>query len=84
MTGIVSWAAGRARMVLAFIAISLVVGGFAMIPVKVNKSLGQRVPYACHTQNIRETYTVFRLFRPQPTRTFTVSPMSFRMPRSVW
>ncbi|CAD0185200.1 Toluene efflux pump membrane transporter TtgE [Ruegeria sp. THAF57] len=31
MTGIVSWAAGRARMVLAFIAISLVVGGFAYV-----------------------------------------------------
>ncbi|WP_299659775.1 efflux RND transporter permease subunit [uncultured Ruegeria sp.] len=31
MTGIVSWAAGRARMVLAFIAISLVIGGFAYV-----------------------------------------------------
>ena len=31
MTGIVSWAASRARMVLAFIAISLVVGGFAYV-----------------------------------------------------
>ena len=31
MTGIVSWAAGRARMVLAFIAISLVIGGYAYI-----------------------------------------------------
>ncbi|WP_424833272.1 efflux RND transporter permease subunit [Ruegeria sp.] len=31
MTGIVSWAADRARMVLAFIAISLVVGGFAYV-----------------------------------------------------
>ncbi|MCB1310839.1 MAG: efflux RND transporter permease subunit [Sedimentitalea sp.] len=29
MTGIVSWAAARARMVLAFIAISLIVGGYA-------------------------------------------------------
>lgn len=29
MTGIVSWAAERARMILAFIAISLLVGGFA-------------------------------------------------------
>lgn len=34
MTGIVDWAANRARMVLAFIAISLLVGGFAysMLP----------------------------------------------------
>ncbi|KIC08276.1 acriflavine resistance protein B [Leisingera sp. ANG-M1] len=34
MIGIVNWAAGRARMVLAFIAISLLVGGFAysMLP----------------------------------------------------
>lgn len=34
MTGIVGWAANRARMVLAFIAISLLVGGFAysMLP----------------------------------------------------
>ncbi|MEX0278550.1 MAG: efflux RND transporter permease subunit [Ruegeria sp.] len=31
MTGVVSWAAGRARMVLAFIAISLMVGGFAYV-----------------------------------------------------
>lgn len=31
MIGIVSWAAGRARMVLAFIAISLIVGGFAYV-----------------------------------------------------
>ncbi|WP_170782660.1 efflux RND transporter permease subunit [Ruegeria lacuscaerulensis] len=31
MIGIVSWAAGRARMVLAFIAISLVIGGYAYI-----------------------------------------------------
>ena len=31
MTGIVSWAAGRARMVMAFIAISLVIGGFAYV-----------------------------------------------------
>ncbi len=31
MTGIVSWAADRARMVLAFIAISLMVGGFAYV-----------------------------------------------------
>ncbi|SMO34874.1 efflux RND transporter permease subunit [Ruegeria faecimaris] len=31
MTGIVSWAAGRARMVLAFIAISLIVGGYAYV-----------------------------------------------------
>ncbi|NVO55692.1 efflux RND transporter permease subunit [Rhodobacteraceae bacterium B1Z28] len=31
MTGIVSWAADRARMVLAFIAISLAVGGFAYV-----------------------------------------------------
>ncbi|MDA7963347.1 efflux RND transporter permease subunit [Ruegeria sp.] len=31
MTGIVSWAADRARMVLAFIAISLVVGSFAYV-----------------------------------------------------
>jgi len=29
MTGIVAWAASRARMILAFIAISLLVGGFA-------------------------------------------------------
>ncbi|MEC8573152.1 MAG: efflux RND transporter permease subunit, partial [Pseudomonadota bacterium] len=29
MTGIVSWAAERARMILAFIAISILVGGFA-------------------------------------------------------
>ncbi|MFC6687659.1 efflux RND transporter permease subunit [Jhaorihella thermophila] len=29
MTGIVDWAAARARMVLAFIAISIIVGGFA-------------------------------------------------------
>ncbi|NOC82816.1 efflux RND transporter permease subunit [Ruegeria sp. HKCCD6428] len=31
MTGIVAWAADRARMVLAFIAISLVIGGFAYV-----------------------------------------------------
>ncbi|WP_298847514.1 efflux RND transporter permease subunit [uncultured Ruegeria sp.] len=31
MTGVVAWAAERARMVLAFIAISLVVGGFAYV-----------------------------------------------------
>ncbi|MEX0279130.1 MAG: efflux RND transporter permease subunit, partial [Ruegeria sp.] len=31
MTGVVSWAADRARMVLAFIAISLMVGGFAYV-----------------------------------------------------
>ncbi len=31
MTGIVSWAANRARMVLAFIAISLVIGGFSYV-----------------------------------------------------
>ncbi|WP_037310055.1 efflux RND transporter permease subunit [Ruegeria halocynthiae] len=31
MTGIVSWAAGRARMVMAFIAISLLVGGYAYV-----------------------------------------------------
>ncbi|WP_170587292.1 efflux RND transporter permease subunit [Ruegeria arenilitoris] len=31
MTGIVSWAADRARMVLAFIAISLIIGGFAYV-----------------------------------------------------
>ncbi|MEX5578882.1 efflux RND transporter permease subunit [Pseudophaeobacter sp. A-200-2] len=31
MTGIVSWAADRARMVLAFIVISLLVGGFAYV-----------------------------------------------------
>ncbi|WP_120632783.1 efflux RND transporter permease subunit [Ruegeria sp. EL01] len=31
MTSIVSWAADRARMVLAFIAISLVIGGFAYV-----------------------------------------------------
>ncbi len=31
MIGIVSWAADRARMVLAFIAISLIVGGFAYV-----------------------------------------------------
>ncbi len=31
MTGIVSWAADRARMVLAFILISLVIGGFAYV-----------------------------------------------------
>ena len=29
MTGIVDWAASRARMVIAFIVLSLVVGGFA-------------------------------------------------------
>ena len=29
MTGIVDWAASRARMVLAFIVLSLVVGGYA-------------------------------------------------------
>ncbi|MGB7317364.1 MAG: hypothetical protein WBC85_05285, partial [Planktotalea sp.] len=29
MTGIVDWAAERARMVLAFIALTLLVGGFA-------------------------------------------------------
>ena len=29
MTGIVDWAATRARMVLAFIVLSLLVGGFA-------------------------------------------------------
>ncbi len=29
MTGIVDWAAARARMVLAFILLSLVVGGYA-------------------------------------------------------
>ena len=29
MTGVVAWAAARARMVLAFIALSLVIGGFA-------------------------------------------------------
>jgi len=29
MTGIVSWAASRARMILAFIALSLIIGGFA-------------------------------------------------------
>ncbi|WP_171207192.1 MULTISPECIES: efflux RND transporter permease subunit [unclassified Ruegeria] len=31
MTGVVSWAADRARMVLAFIAISLIIGGFAYV-----------------------------------------------------
>ncbi len=31
MTGIVGWAADRARMVLAFIAISLIIGGFAYV-----------------------------------------------------
>ena len=31
MTGIVSWAADRARMVLAFIAISLIIGGYAYV-----------------------------------------------------
>ncbi len=31
MTGLVAWAANRARMVLAFIAISLIVGGFAYV-----------------------------------------------------
>ncbi|WP_171234543.1 efflux RND transporter permease subunit [Ruegeria sp. HKCCA6837] len=31
MTGVVAWAAHRARMVLAFIAISLVIGGFAYV-----------------------------------------------------
>ncbi|MGI9367854.1 MAG: efflux RND transporter permease subunit [Ruegeria sp.] len=31
MTGIVSWAANRARMVLAFIAISLIIGGFSYV-----------------------------------------------------
>ena len=29
MTGIVDWAGGRARMVLAFIALSILAGGFA-------------------------------------------------------
>ena len=29
MSGIVDWAAGRARMVMAFILLSLVVGGYA-------------------------------------------------------
>ena len=29
MTGIVSWAASRARMVLAFVVLSLLAGGFA-------------------------------------------------------
>ena len=29
MNGIVDWAAGRARMVMAFILLSLVVGGYA-------------------------------------------------------
>lgn len=29
MTGVVDWAAGRARMVLAFILLSLVVGGYS-------------------------------------------------------
>ena len=29
MTGIVDWAASRARMILAFIALSLTIGGFA-------------------------------------------------------
>ena len=34
MTGIVDWAAGRARMILAFILLSLLVGGYAytMLP----------------------------------------------------
>jgi len=31
MTGIVAWAASRARMILAFIAISLIIGGFAYV-----------------------------------------------------
>jgi multidrug efflux pump len=31
MTGIVTWAAERARMVLAFIALSLIIGGFAYV-----------------------------------------------------
>ncbi len=31
MTGIVDWAAGRARMILAFIALSLLAGGFAYV-----------------------------------------------------
>ncbi|MDP5215850.1 efflux RND transporter permease subunit [Ruegeria sp. 2205SS24-7] len=31
MTGIVDWAASRARMVLAFIALSLIIGGFAYV-----------------------------------------------------
>ena len=31
MTGIVAWAANRARMVLAFIALSILVGGFAYV-----------------------------------------------------
>ncbi|WP_372573006.1 efflux RND transporter permease subunit [Ruegeria jejuensis] len=31
MTGIVDWAAARARMVLAFIALSLIIGGFAYV-----------------------------------------------------
>ncbi|MEM1064054.1 MAG: efflux RND transporter permease subunit [Pseudomonadota bacterium] len=31
MTGIVSWAAGRARMILAFIALSLLAGGFSYV-----------------------------------------------------
>ena len=29
MTGLIDWAAARARMILAFIAMSLVAGGFA-------------------------------------------------------
>jgi len=29
MSGIVDWAAGRARMVLAFVLLSLVIGGYA-------------------------------------------------------
>jgi multidrug efflux pump len=31
MTGLVDWAAGRARMVIAFILLSLVAGGFAYV-----------------------------------------------------
>ena len=31
MTGVVQWAADRARMILAFIALSLVVGGYAYV-----------------------------------------------------
>ena len=31
MTGIVDWAASRARMILAFIALSLIVGGYSYV-----------------------------------------------------
>lgn len=31
MTGLVDWAAARARMVIAFVVLSLLVGGFAYV-----------------------------------------------------